>query len=177
MHIMYGPVSTYTCRSRCIDFWWLGSIILCVVSCYLHLQLQTSLKNSTSGRCSHSQCRSRAQNVSACLTDLDLDRLTFEAGIKSFFVLTVVIYRYQLLYIVIRCYLLLFVVIRCYLLLSVICCYPLLFVVICCYLLLSVVICCYLDNDKYRRELFKENFGSNLNIILVNQPSIVNSRG
>ena len=89
--------------------------------------------------------------MSACLRDLDLDRLTFEAGIKVFFVLTVVIYRYQLLYIVIRCYLLLFVVIRCYLLLSVvICCYPLIFVVICCYLLLSVVICCYLDNDKYR---------------------------
>ena len=151
---MYGPVSPYKCRSRCIDFWWLRSIVLRVGSCYLHTQLQKSLKNSTSGRCSHSQFRSRAQNMSACLTDLDLDRLIFLGWNQSIFVLLVVFCRYQLLYIVIRCYLLLsvviccylllFVVIRCYLFLSVvICCYPLLFVVIRCYLLLSVVICCY----------------------------------
>ena len=52
---------------------WGWDHFLCVVSCYLHMQLQTSLKNSTSGRCSYSQRRIRAQNVWACLTDLDLD--------------------------------------------------------------------------------------------------------
>ena len=125
---MYGPVSPYKCRSRCVDFFRLGSIFVCVVSCYLHTQLQTSLglKNSTSGGCSHSQCRSRAQNVSACLTDLDR-LIFFRLESKYFFVIS--------------CYQLLFVVISCYLLLSVvICCYPLLFVVICCYPLLFVVI-------------------------------------
>ena len=43
MHIMYRPVSPYKCRSRCVDFLGLGSIFVCVVSCYLHTQLQTSL--------------------------------------------------------------------------------------------------------------------------------------
>ena len=94
-----------------------------------------------------------------CLTDLDLDRLIFRLESKYFCViscylsLSVVIYRYPLLFVV-TCYPLLSVVICCYPLLFVVIIvirYLLLSVVICCCLLLSVVICCYLDNDKYWR--------------------------